>query len=74
MAISNHTEVIVVTQESCRAEMQSLPKRHGLELKLDVVTSVVPPSGGGAGASGNTDAHEDPELGTADALRMVHNK
>ncbi len=52
--------------------MQLLPKRYGLDLKLDVVTLSLS-SGGASGAPGTAlDAHED--QGTADAIRAVRNK
>ncbi len=50
------SEVLVITHEQCRSEVSSLPKRLGLDLKLDVCC--VP----------------NDELGTADALRAVHDR
>ena len=53
------SDVIVVTSEACRSEMLALPKKHGLELRLDVVCP-------------SSDAQDD--HGTADALRLVYSK
>jgi len=53
-------EILVVTHESCRAEMQALPKKYALDVALDVVCFP---------KVGNADLQE--EQGTADALRLL---
>ena len=55
------SEAIVLAPDAIRGEVSSLPKRFGLNLKLDVV----------AVGSNNSDCEV---TGTADALRLVHDK
>ena len=52
------SEVIVITQESARNEVNNLNKKYDLGMNLDVVALT----------------HKQDDCGTADALRLVHDK
>jgi len=70
-------EVIVVTLEAFKTDVAALPKKFGLDgLSLDIVTYPTNGATGGGGGDDDEEGDEDNEedLGTADAIRLVHHK
>ena len=64
------SEIIVITLESAKAEICALPKKYDLDLVLDVVT--IPTTS--ISASSSSHGCETMDLGTADAIRLIHDK